>query len=65
MANDPTKTPKRAERKKTSVRKPHVEIRPLSMKELKRARDEGAFVVIPASCACQVKSGVYGKLIVL
>ena len=65
MANNPTKATKRPKRvPKRGVPKRHIELRPFSTKELKRAKDENAFVVVPADCACVVTGEVFGKLIV-
>jgi hypothetical protein len=61
MPNNPTKATKGPKR---DAPKRHVELRPLSTEELKRAKDENAFVVIPADCACVVTGEVFGKLIV-
>jgi hypothetical protein len=43
----------------------HVELRQLSTDEITRASEQGAHVIIPASCACVVKRSVYGKLIIV
>ena len=43
----------------------HVYFRTFSTEEIARAGIEGDLVIIPHSCCCVVKNGVYGKLIIV
>jgi hypothetical protein len=43
----------------------HIEIRPSTAEEIQKATAEGAVVLVLPPCACEVKSEVFGHLIIV